>query len=231
MALRRQLEAELGAFGRKEPVRDLRQHAAAVAELGVRAHRAAMVEVDQNLQALFEDVMRLAVLHVGDEADAAGIMLVGRIVERLGAAASADRDRDWLFRSGRATRRTSLGFWRSSFRSPGGRAPCATVHLRIFRRIKEQRAAAHAQPEGFTRRIFFDPSLSFVSTTLEPLLRRRRSLGLAAQKMVSTTVLFRDHDRNGSPTQAVCAQIFSGLGLGESELPRRHSLTQIAGSR
>ena len=76
VALRRQLEAQLGAFGREERVRDLGHHAAAVAQRRIRAHRAAMVEVDQNLQALFEDVVRLAVLHVGHEADTAGIMLV-----------------------------------------------------------------------------------------------------------------------------------------------------------
>ncbi len=84
MTRRRQLETELGAFASKERVRNLGQHAAAVAKRGIRAHRAAMVEVDQNLQALFEDVMRLAVLHVGHEADAAGIVLFRGIVERLG---------------------------------------------------------------------------------------------------------------------------------------------------
>ena len=78
-------EAELLAFGRKEAVRNLDQDAAAVAQRRVRADRAAMVEIDQNLKTLFEDRMRLAVLHVGDEADAAGIMLLRRIVETLGA--------------------------------------------------------------------------------------------------------------------------------------------------
>ena len=87
MARRRQVEAELGAFGSEERVRDLGQHAATVAERWIRAHRAAMVEIDQNLQALFENVVRLAVLHVGDKADAAGIVLLGRIVEALGQAA------------------------------------------------------------------------------------------------------------------------------------------------
>jgi hypothetical protein len=40
-------------------------------------------------------------------------------------------------------------------------------YLRIFRRIRNK-AAANAQPEGVTRRIFFDPSLSFDPTKLEP---------------------------------------------------------------
>ena len=95
---RRQRHAELAAFGDEEIVRNLRQHAAAVAERRVRADRAAMVEVDENLQALFEDRVRLAVLHVGDEADAAGIVLVGGVVEadrarhqRVGALARKRR--------------------------------------------------------------------------------------------------------------------------------------------
>ena len=51
-------EAELGAFLGEEAVRDLGQHAAAVAERRVGAGRAAMVEVDQDLQALLEDGVR-----------------------------------------------------------------------------------------------------------------------------------------------------------------------------
>ena len=85
MAGRRQVDAELGAFGREEAMRNLHEHAAAVAELGVGADRAAMVEIDEDLQALLEDVVRLAVAHVGDEADAAGIVLPGGVVEALGA--------------------------------------------------------------------------------------------------------------------------------------------------
>ena len=117
MALRRKVEAQLGAFRREERMRDLGQHAAAVAERGIRAHRAAVVEVDQNLQALFEDVMRLAVLHVGHKANAAEIMLFGGIVEPLGGRGQRIPTRTRLRRSRRATHRTSLEFWRSSFRS------------------------------------------------------------------------------------------------------------------
>ena len=44
-----------------------------------------MIEVDENLQALLQNVVRLAIAHVGDEADAAGIVLLGGVVEALGA--------------------------------------------------------------------------------------------------------------------------------------------------
>jgi hypothetical protein len=85
-----------------------------------------------------------------------------------------------------------------------------------------------ARSQRLTRRIFFDPSLSFDPTKLEPRsLSWRRSLGLAAQKMVSTTVLFSDHDRNGSPTQAVSAHFFIALVLRQIELPGQRNLTQI----
>ena len=64
-------------------MRDLDEDAAAVAELGIGADGAAMVEIVQDLQALLDDGVGLAVLHVGDEADAAGILLHRRVVEPL----------------------------------------------------------------------------------------------------------------------------------------------------
>jgi len=51
-----------------------------------------------------------------------------------------------------------------------------------FQAYQEQRAAAHAQPQGFTRRIFFDPSLSFVSTKLEPLSAGAEAFGSSLKK-------------------------------------------------
>ncbi len=137
MTRRGQLETELGAFGGEERVRNLGQHAAAVAERGIRADRAAMVEVDQDLQALFEDVVRLAVLHVGHEADAAGIVLVGGIVEPLG------RRRQRIptgsgFREAAAQpieRRLSYGVHLSA---PRAVAHLARPLLQVFRRIRDK---------------------------------------------------------------------------------------------
>ena len=65
-------------------MRDLREDPAPVAERRISPDRAAMVEVGKDLQPLFENVMGLPVFHVGNEADAAGIMLIGRIVKALG---------------------------------------------------------------------------------------------------------------------------------------------------
>jgi hypothetical protein len=63
----------------------------------------------------------------------------------------------------------SLELLRSSFRSPGSRALGATV-IASFSGVSGTKAAANAQPEGVTRWIFFDPSLSFDPTTLESAL-------------------------------------------------------------
>ncbi len=58
-ARRRQREAQLGALPRKEFVRDLDQDARAVAGLRIAAARAAMRQVDEDLQSLGDDVVRL----------------------------------------------------------------------------------------------------------------------------------------------------------------------------
>jgi hypothetical protein len=96
-----------------------------------------------------------------------------------------------------------------------------------FLGVSWTKAAAYAQPEGVTRWIFFDPFLSFDPTTLEPVLLPAPKPQPRAQKMVSTTVLFRDHDRNGSPTQAVVEDFFSPRLGPPSELPGWRNLTQI----
>ena len=50
----------------------------------VRAHRAAMVQVLQDLQALLDDGVAFLALDVGDETDAAGVMFVLGVVQALG---------------------------------------------------------------------------------------------------------------------------------------------------
>ena len=60
----------------KKAVRDLNQHATAIPRHGVSADRAAMIEVAQNLEAHANYFMRLAIVHVGDESDPAGVMLI-----------------------------------------------------------------------------------------------------------------------------------------------------------
>ena len=80
---RRQRDAVLRQFLAEEAVGDLREQAGAVAHQRIGADRAAMRQVLEHGEAVADDLVRLDALHVGDEADAAGIVLVARIVEAL----------------------------------------------------------------------------------------------------------------------------------------------------
>src|SRR5271165_6973588 len=161
----RQVDAELGAFGGEERMRDLGQHAAAVAETRICAHSAAMVEIAQDLQAFFENVVRLAVLHIGHKADTAGIVLLGRIVEGLGSRHQGVQTERGLQRLAVRLfeRRLSCGVHLSA---PRAVADFVRPSFRIFKAYRGQRRLRSAQLRGITRRIFFDPSLSFDPTTL-----------------------------------------------------------------
>ena len=80
---RRQLQRPPCPPSRAAGVGHLDQAAGAVAHQRVGADRAAMVEVDQDLQAATDDLVRLAALDVGHEADAARIVLVAWIIQSL----------------------------------------------------------------------------------------------------------------------------------------------------
>ena len=54
-----------------------------VADQGVGAHGAAMVQIEQNLQTHPDNVMRLAAFDVGHEADAARVMFIPGVVQTL----------------------------------------------------------------------------------------------------------------------------------------------------
>ena len=64
-------------------MRDLHQNAGAVAGARIGADRAAMLEIAQDRERVVDDLVRLAALDVGDEADAAGILLERGIVKSL----------------------------------------------------------------------------------------------------------------------------------------------------
>jgi len=64
-------------------VRHLQEDAGAVAGIGLTAAGAAMIKIDKHGQCLLDDLVGLFALHVGDESDAAGIVLELGIVEAL----------------------------------------------------------------------------------------------------------------------------------------------------
>ena len=67
----------------QEAVRHLDQDAGAVAAVGLAAARAAVQQVDEQLQPLLDDRVRPPALHVDHEPHAACVVLVLRIVEAL----------------------------------------------------------------------------------------------------------------------------------------------------
>jgi hypothetical protein len=78
LAHRRQVEVDLGA---QQRVGDLREDAGAVAGVRLGAGRTAVVEVVQGGQPRGHDLPRGTTLHVGDEGDATGVLVVGRVVQ------------------------------------------------------------------------------------------------------------------------------------------------------
>jgi hypothetical protein len=61
-------------------VRYLHQNSGAIAHARIGTGRATVFKIAENAQAVFDDQMRFAALDVGDEADAAGILVERRIV-------------------------------------------------------------------------------------------------------------------------------------------------------
>ena len=81
-ALGGQLEVDDGA---EEAVRDLDQDARAVTGVRLGARGTTVLEVDQRGDGLLDDVARLAAVHVDDEGDATGVVLVGGVVQAVAA--------------------------------------------------------------------------------------------------------------------------------------------------
>ena len=97
-----QREPERGGHLPEEPVGDLNQDARAVAGVGLAAAGAAVQQIDQQLQSALDDRMRAPPLDVGDEADAAGVMLVPRVVEAVsGGRAAGHAVGNWRVGMGR----------------------------------------------------------------------------------------------------------------------------------
>ena len=78
-----QLDADLAALAREKIVRHLHEDARAVSGLFVAPARAAVREVDEDLQGLVNDIVGFCALQVADEAHAAGVALVARVIKPL----------------------------------------------------------------------------------------------------------------------------------------------------
>ena len=78
-----QLHAKCGHFFTVKPIWNLHQQSGAIAHQRISANGAAMSEVFEHKQTVFDYLMRLDALHVGNKANAAGIMLIARIIKTL----------------------------------------------------------------------------------------------------------------------------------------------------
>jgi hypothetical protein len=99
-----------------------------------------MVEVLEDLQPLLDDVVRPVPLDVGDEADAAGIVLVHRVVQALRlhrAGARGRRTVESLIHAALHSSKTSRG---SKNTAPQQKAQEFGVSLPPFRRMAERRS-------------------------------------------------------------------------------------------
>jgi hypothetical protein len=86
----RQLHALLGHLFAVELVRDLDQDAGAIAHQRVGTHGTPVVQVLKDLQTLRNDLVGFLALDMRHHADAAGVMLVGGVVQALGLRAGGE---------------------------------------------------------------------------------------------------------------------------------------------
>src|SRR5207245_809285 len=93
----------------QELVGDLDEQARPVRELGIPAHRAPVGEIAQYRETLLDDRMRFLALDMGDKTHAAGIMLVGGVVQTLGLVQNHDGFGRWVAGGGILLFRTSQG--------------------------------------------------------------------------------------------------------------------------
>jgi hypothetical protein len=80
---RGELDPETGAHATEEAIRNLDQQAGPIPGIGVAAAGAAVAQVDQDLDALLDDVVLGLPVHPRHEADAAGVMLESRVIQPL----------------------------------------------------------------------------------------------------------------------------------------------------
>ena len=81
---RRQADAERVRDFPQKSIGRLNQDAGAVTGVGLAAARAAVLQVDEHLEAALDDGVRTLSLYIDDEADAARVVLEARVIQALG---------------------------------------------------------------------------------------------------------------------------------------------------
>ncbi len=83
LARRGKFKTNPGALALEETMRNLNQNSRPVAGLRIAAARSPVRQVDQDLHALEHNVVGLVPGHIRHKADAAGIVLMHRVIEPL----------------------------------------------------------------------------------------------------------------------------------------------------
>ena len=79
----RKLEPKADGLRNQKIMRHLDQYSSAITCVRLTAHRAAMIQINQYLQCIADQLMRLFAFHVHDETKAAGVVFKLRIVKAL----------------------------------------------------------------------------------------------------------------------------------------------------
>ena len=87
------MEAQAGALALEKGMGNLDQNAGAIAGLRIAAAGASVRQIDQNLNALEDDVVRFVPGNIGHKTDAAGIVLLPWVIEAL----SRRQAEKWIF--------------------------------------------------------------------------------------------------------------------------------------
>ena len=67
----------------KKPVRNLQHDSATITRFRIGTHRAAVFQVAQDRQPVLDDLVAFVVTDIGNQADAAGIVLVAWVIQAL----------------------------------------------------------------------------------------------------------------------------------------------------
>ncbi len=141
----RQFETDFTAFRGHKLMRNLDQNAGAVARQRISADRAAVFEIFENAQSVFDDAMRFSSLHVGNEANAACVAFHGRIKHALGRRAGRSA-LCFVLDGGKIT-------FAHSLEPLGLRRPFVCRRMFMFQILTQQRwRGAHA-PSGIVCRL------------------------------------------------------------------------------
>jgi hypothetical protein len=100
-----------------------------------------------------------------------------------------------------------------------------------FSGVKWTKAAANAQLKSVTRRISFDPSLSFDPTTLEPCSSVGAEASASSLKKWSAQLSYFSNMTEMDRRHKHPAKNFLRVTQRESELPGRRNLTQIVSAQ